>query len=185
MNKKILYGLVASLSMVSAGAYATDASENAVTTKGYVDAGLKYVYKVANGTENGAVKNINEALSDGNGGLINVGDLKEKIGAKGTGDAAGSGLAGDVQSLEKTIGDENSGLVKKVNTLAASSKTYDAGDGIKVTAGANEGDPATIGLKLPDNPAAGTYVYQIDANGNGTWQALEVEDDWDEAFLNQ
>lgn len=184
MKKKILYGLVASLSMVSAGAYATDASENAVTTKGYVDAGLKYVYKVANGTENGAVKNINEALSDGNGGLINVGDLKVKIGAKGTGGAEGTGLAGDVQSLEKTIGDENSGLVKKVNTLAASSKTYDAGDGIKVTAGANEGDPATIGLDV-NTSANTTYVFKTDANGTGTWQALEVEDDWDEAFLNQ
>lgn len=187
MKKSFVYGLVMSVSIFAINAYAdpvVDASASAVTTKGYVDAGLKYVYKVANGTENGAVKNINEALSDGNGGLINVGDLKDKIGAKGTGGAAGTGLAGDVQSLEKTIGDANSGLVKKVNDLAASSNVYTAGDGIKVTEGANEGDPATIGIALPNNAENGVqYVFQSDGNGGGSWVALEVENSWNPGFL--
>ena len=189
MKKKILYGLVASISMATAGAYATDASDNAVTTKGYVDAGLKYVYKVANGISDGAVKTLQTAVgttSNGNTpgtGLAGaVETLQGTIGAKGTGGAAGTGLAGDVQSLEQTIGDANSGLVQKVNSLEAASKTYTAGDGIKVTPGANEGDPSTIGLDVTTS-ANTTYVFKTDANGNGTWQALEVESTWDPNFL--
>jgi len=177
MKKSFVYGLVMSVSIFAINAYAdpvADASSAAVTTKGYVDAGLKYVYDVATGESAGAVKTLQQ----------NVSDLSEKIGTKGTGGAAGTGLAGDVQSLEKTIGDTNSGLVKKVNDLAASSNVYTAGDGIKVTEGANEGDPATIGIALPNNAANGVqYVFQSDGNGGGSWVALEVENSWNPGFL--
>ncbi len=176
MKKSFVYGLVMSVSIFAINAYAdpvADASASAVTTKGYVDAGLKYVYDVATGESAGAVKTLQQ----------NVSDLSDKIGAKGTGGAAGTGLAGDVQSLEKTIGDANSGLVKKVNDLAASSNVYEAGDGIVVTPGANN-DPATIGIALPNNAENGVqYVFQSDGNGGGSWVALEVENSWNPGFL--
>lgn len=218
MNKKLMCGLMMSVSLFSISAYAAG-GDDALTTKKYVNDGLSFVYKVANGTENGAVKDIQNALSDGNNGLINVGNLANAVGAKGTGGAAGTGLAGDVQSLEtaigddttglvkdvadlqetigddttglikdvadlqETIGDTTSGLVKKVNDLAASSNVYEAGAGIKVTPGANEGDPSTISVKLPDGAQNGeNYVFQANSTG-GTWTKMEVADTWNPSFL--
>lgn len=237
MNKKLMCGLMMSVSLFSISAYAAD-GDDALTTKKYVNDGLSFVYKVANGTENGAVKtlqqqvgdstaglikdvaDIQNALSDGNNGLINVGNLANAVGAKGTGGAAGTGLAGDVQSLEtaigddttglikdvadlqetigdgtttglakdvadlqETIGDTTSGLVKKVNDLAASSNVYEAGAGIKVTPGATENDPSTISVKLPDGAQNGeNYVFQANSNG-GTWTKMEVADTWNPGFL--
>ncbi len=191
MKKGVFYGLVASVSMFSLSAYATDASESALTTKGYVDAGLKHVYKVANGTSNGAVKNLQNALSDGNGGLINVGDLQTAIGSESVGQTPGSGLLGDVETLQDKIGNTAmgtqagtvTGAIKELKDAVDSVETnnYTDGTGIKITPGAN-GDPASIGLDISD-PAAGSYTYQVDDQGNGTWAPIEVEDSWDPGFL--
>lgn len=234
MNKRVLYGLMASVSMFSIAAYAdpapvADASNSALTTKGYVDTGLKYVYDSIQGDVNnvqGDITNLQNALSDGNGGLIDVGDLQDAIGTAGVGNTPGTGLIGDVEALQDTIGDANGGLVKdvadntsdisalettvgdntgglvkdvadlkttvgdntgglvkRVNDLENSSIVYTAGDGIAVTAGANQGDPATISLDLGTTSASTTYVYKTDANGVGTWQAMEVEDSWNPGFL--
>lgn len=216
MNKRVLYGLMASVSMFSIAAYAdpapvADASNSALTTKGYVDTGLKYVYDSIQGDVNnvqGDITNLQTALSDGNGGLVDVSDLKDAIGTAGAGNTPGTGLIGDVEALQDTIGDANGGLVKdvadntsdisalettvgdntgglvkRVNDLENSSIVYTAGDGIAVTAGANQGDPATISLDLGTTSASTTYVYKTDANGVGTWQAMEVEDSWNPGFL--
>lgn len=207
MNKKLMCGLMMSVSLFSISAYAAD-GDDALTTKKYVNDGLSFVYGVANGTENGAVKDMQNALSDGNNGLINVGNLANAVGAKGTGDAAGTGLAGDVQSLETVIGDgTTTGLAKDVadvkgalsngegglvdvgalkqtvSTLQSNSKTYNAGAGIEVTPGATEGDPSTISVKLPDGAQNGeNYVFQANSTG-GTWTKMEVADTWDPGFL--
>lgn len=225
MNKKLMCGLMMSVSLFSISAYAED-DGNALTTKNYVNEGLSFVYGVANGTVDGAVKNLQQqvgdsnaglikdvadmqnALSDGNNGLINVGNLANAIGAKGTGDDAGTGLAGDVQSLETVIGDgTTTGLAKDVadvkgvlsdgkgglvdvgalkqtvSTLQSNSKTYNAGAGIKVTPGANEGDPSTISVELPVDAENGeNYVFQANSNG-GTWIKMEVADTWNPGFL--
>ena len=200
MNKKLMCGLMMSVSLFSISAYAAD-GDDALTTKKYVNDGLSFVYKVANGTENGAVKNlqatvgdnttglikdvadVQNALSDGNNGLINVGDLANAVGAKGTGGAAGTGLAGEVQSLQNTIGDATNGLVKKVNDLEASSNVYTAGTGVVVTTGEND-DPTTIGIAVPSNAQNGAkYVFQSNGAGGGTWTQMEVADTWDPSFL--
>ncbi len=215
MKKRVLYGLMASVSMFSIAAYAdpapvADASNSALTTKGYVDTGLKYVYDSIQGDVNnvqGDITNLQNALSDGNGGLIDVGDLQDAIGTAGSGNTPGTGLTGaveelqdtigtagvgntpgtgltgDVEALQDTVGDNTAGLVKRVNDLENSSIVYTAGDGIAVTAGANQGDPATISLDLGTTSASTTYVYKTDANGAGTWQAMEVEDSWNPGFL--
>lgn len=225
MNKKLMCVLMMSVSLFSISAYATD-GDDALTTKKYVNDGLSFVYGVANGTENGAVKTLQQqvgdsttglikdvadvqnALSDGNNGLINVGNLANAVGAKGTGDAAGTGLAGDVQSLETVIGDgTTTGLAKDVadvkgvlsngegglidvgalqetvSTLQSNSKTYNAGAGIQVTPGATENDPSTISVKLPDGAQNGeNYVFQANSNG-GTWTKMEVASEWNSDFL--
>ena len=57
MKRNFLCGLIASVSMISIGAYA-DNDDNALTTKKYVNDGLEYVYKVASGISDGAVKSL-------------------------------------------------------------------------------------------------------------------------------
>jgi hypothetical protein len=209
MNKKLMCGLILSVSLFSISAYAAD-GDDALTTKKYVNDGLSFVYKVANGTENGAVKTLQQqvgdstaglikdvadvqnALSDGNNGLVNVGDLANAVGAKGTGGATGTGLAGEVQSLQKTVGDGNTGLSKDVadlqqtvSTLQSNSKTYNAGAGIEVTEGAGN-NPSTIGIALPNGAADGAkYVFQSNGAGGGTWTQMEVASEWSTSdFLN-
>lgn len=229
MKKSVLYSLMASVSMFSIGAHAEDASPSALTTKGYVDTGLKYVYDSIKGdvtNVQGDITNLQTALSDGNGGLIDVGDLKDSVGTAGVGNTPGTGLIGDVEALQDTVGDSNSGLVKdvadntsdisalettvgdntgglvkdvadlktavgdntaglvkRVNDLESSSIVYTAGDGIKVTPGATSSDPSTIELNINNAQNNTTYVYKTDNSGNGTWQAMEVEDSWNPEFL--
>lgn len=169
MKRNFLCGLIASVSMISIGAYADpvpDASSAALTTKGYVDDGLKYVYKVASGISDGAVKS-----------------LQTIVGAPTNGDKPGTGLIGDVEALQKTVGDANGGLVKRVTDLE-STNGYTAGTGIVVTPGTGN-TPSTIGLKIEETQNDTTYVFKTDANGAGTWQAMEVESTWNaEAFEN-
>ena len=159
MKKGFLYGLIASVSVFSIAAYAdpvADADSSALTTKGYVDTGLKYVYDAIKG---------------------DVGDVQ-----------------GDITNLQNTVGntdmgtnaDTITGAISELNSAVQQLGTpnqYTDGDGIKVTPGANQSDPSSIGLDLPSNPSAGSYVYKIDANGDGTWAPIEVEDSWDPGFL--
>jgi len=166
MKRNFLCGLIASVSMISIGAYADpvpDASSAALTTKGYVDDGLKYVYKVASGISDGAVKS-----------------LQNIVGAPANGSDPATGLVGDVEALQKTVGNETSGLVKRVTDLE-NSNGYTAGTGIKVTPGTGD-NPSTIGLDVTTS-ANTTYVFKTDANGAGTWSEMEVADTWDPTFL--
>lgn len=151
MKRNFLYGLIASVSMISIGAYADpvpDASSAALTTKGYVDDGLKYVYKVASGISDGAVKSLQNIVGN---------------------------AADPANNVEAT------GLVKRVTDLE-NSNGYTAGTGLEVTPGTGN-TPSTIGLKIEETQNNTTYVFKTDANGAGTWQAMEVESTWDPTFL--
>ncbi len=225
MKRKLLYGLVTSVSMFSIAAYADpapDASSSALTTKGYVDTGLKYVYDAIKGDVTdvqGDITNIQNALSDGNGGLVDVSALKDDIGTAGAGNTPGTGLIGDVEALQDTVGapasgnnpatgligdvaalsddvddladdvddlktavgDANSGLIKKVNELEAASQEYIEGTGIDISQNAQGKNVVSLDLGTTQNNT--TYVFKTDANGVGTWQAMEVEDSWNPGFL--
>ena len=189
MKKSVLYSLIASISMVSAGAYADpDASNSALTTKGYVDTGLKYVYDVATGASNGTVKNLQNDVTN----------LQNAIGTAGVGNTPGTGLTGDVEALQDalddgtgnlidvstlkdTVGDANGGLVKRVNELEAASQEYIEGTGIDISQDAQGKNVVSLDLGTTQNNT--TYVFKTDTNGNGTWQAMEVEDSWNPGFL--
>ena len=191
MKKSVLYTLMASISMTAFAAYAEDASTNALTSKGYVDEGLRYVYDIANGTRNGAVKDIQTALSDENGDLIDVSNLADTVDDNATAIGAletavgnnSAGLVKDVADLKTTVGDNSAGLVKRVKDLEQSSIVYTAGDGIVVTPGETSSDPSTIGLNISNVQNNTTYVYKTNGSGVGTWQAMEVENTWDPTFL--
>lgn len=168
MKSKFLCGLIMSVSMFSIGAYAADDS-GALTTKKYVNDGLEFVYKVASGASDGTVKT-----------------LQQQVGTATDGKTPGTGLIGTVETLQNTIGDENSGLIQKVNSLTESSKTYDADNGIKITPGTTDDDPSKIELALPADAADGTrYIYQSDGKGGGTWIRVDVADTWNASFLNE
>lgn len=206
MKKKLLYSLMASLSMISVGAYAepvTDDSTAALTTKGYVDAGLKYVYDSIQsdvGDIQGDITNLQNTVgapaSGGNAATGLVGDvagLQDAIGTAGVGNTPGTGLTGDVEALQDalddgngnlidvsqlkdTVGDDSSGLVKRVNELEAASQEYIEGTGIDISQNAQGKNVVSLDLGTTQNNT--TYVFKTDANGNGTWQAMEVEDSW-------
>lgn len=102
MKRNFLCGLIASVSMISIGAYADpvpDASSSALTTKGYVDDGLKYVYKVANGTLPGTVQNLQSIVGAPASGNDPATGLVGAIGTAGSGNTPGTGLTGDVEAL--------------------------------------------------------------------------------------
>ncbi len=183
--------MIASLSMASTGAYAANSP---VTTKDYVDAGLQYVYDVANGRVTGTVQTLESTIgtastneANGTGLIGRVESVENAIGTASEGETPGTGLTGAVESLQDTIGDANGGLIQRINSLEAVSQTYNGVDGIAITAGANEGDPSTIGLALPTDQnnevAQGTYVYTVDANG-GSWQQLDVATTWDSTVIH-
>lgn len=186
MKNKILFsGTMASVLMFSCGAFATSQATD-LTTRSYVDNGLSFVYQKA------------KAVDD-------------KVGTKGDNNVEPSGLAGDVAALETTVGttastglrgdvadlqddvddlsDDVSSLQTDVDNLQdtvsglqAASKTYTNGAGIVVTPGAEDDDPSSIGLNLPNGAADGTsYVFQSDGNSGGSWVQLPVTDTWDSA----
>ena len=145
-----------------------------------MDDGLKYVYKVASGISDGAVKSLQNIVGAPASGESPATGLVGAIGTAGSGNTPGTGLTGDVEALQKTVGNETSGLVKRVADLE-NSNGYTAGTGVKVTPGTGD-NPSTIGLDVTTS-ANTTYVFKTDANGAGTWQAMEVESTWDPTFL--
>lgn len=187
MKKSVLYSLMASVSMFSIGAYAEDASTSALTTKGYVDTGLKYVYDsikgdVTNVQEN--ITNIQNALSDGNGGLVDVGDLADTVGTAGSQGVQGTGLVGAVEALQDTVGNTTlttsaptvTGAINELKNAIDNSAIDGANTGIRI-------NNKKVQLDISNPSTNTTYVFKTDNNGNGTWQAMEVEDSWNPGFL--
>ena len=204
MKKIVFSGFMASVLMASSAAFAEE-SATALTTKNYVDSGLRAVYRVATGAENGAVKDLQTTVGKaGTGGEAStglVGDvetLKSAVGKASEGDTPGTGLTGNVESLQSDVGDlqddvtalqttvgsSTSGLVKDVadlqsavDDLEAASQEYVAGTGINITENAEGKNEVGIGIS---NPVSGaSYVFK-----DGAWSVLETENTWDASILN-
>lgn len=173
MKKIMVFGFMVSILMGQMPAFAApgdeqqaDATAEALTTKGYVDAGLKYVYKnAANATYNGSVN-----YAEGTVGA-EIKNIKNKANnpAAGAYDNTESGLTAD--TIQGAI-DE---LAGEIDNLPAGT-TYEGGVGIAV-----DNNNHTVGLKgltgATDNK---TYVFK-----NGSWQELKVEDEWKPDFLDE
>lgn len=178
MKKSVLYSLIASMSMISVAASAApvaDDSTASLTTKGYVDSGLKYVYDAIKGdvtNVQGDITDLQTALSDGNGGLVDVGDLADTVGATGTGGNPSTGLVGDVEELQGKIGTATAGnvpgtgLTGRVENLENAVETLD-------------------NLGTDDLDANKKYILQTDSEGQGSWSEIAIESTWSpEAFEN-
>lgn len=159
-SKILLFGVTMSV-LATHAAFA--AGEADLTTRGYVDGGLSFVYKKAADADDKADAADTKATTAQN----DVADLKSVVGAAADGQTPATGLVGDVVELQGDVTD----LQETVSGLQAASKTYTSGTGITVTAGQGNA-PSTINLDL-DNPTNGTsYVFQSNGNGGGTWTAL-------------
>ena len=177
MKKRAVFSGVMALLVGSSAAWADD--NTTLTTKNYVDSGLRAVYDVA--------KDASDAIGDANSGLIkDVNDLKDTVGdstdglVKAVDDLettvgdANSGLVKDVDDLQTTVGDANSGLVKKVNDLENTvGATYTGGVGISVDSNNQIGLEGLTGAT--DNK---TYVFK-----NGQWVELETVNNWNPSVL--
>ena len=188
MKSNTLLFVVTLSVLISSGAFAEDnATDNAkLTTRGYVDGGLSFVYQQATAAEAKA----DAAQND-------VDSLENVVGAAADGQNPATGLVGKVADLENVVGaTENNGLratvgtlqsdvstlQTNVNNLQVASKTYTGGTGITVTPGADN-NPSTINLNL-NNPTNGaSYVFQSDGSNGGSWVALSVEDNWDSSAV--
>ena len=171
------------------------AGETSLTTKGYVDDGLRAVYNASKSYTNskvgdsttGLTKDVNDLKNVVNGDGTNPG-LNEIVTGDGT--AQNTGLVGDVAALQNAIGDgTTSGLAKEVSDLDTQvngngglddrvtalennpSATYTEGTGIDITNGSISVDG------LATTQAAGNttkmYIYQ-----NGALTEMPVASSW-------
>jgi hypothetical protein len=208
MKKVMLTGLMGT--MLAVPAFATDTST--VTTKNYVDDGLRAVYKASKTYTNTAlgtlptdVANLKTTVNgDGtaanpglnkivNGDGTNLG-LNEIVKGNGT---TTTGLVGDIAALQQTVGDATTAgtLAYKVNQLESSSTVYTAGNGINIDT-ANDN---TISVKAGEGLAVDSTTKNITIDGlattkasgntdkmyvykNGALTEMPVVDTWDTDF---
>lgn len=210
MKKIVFSGFMASVLMASSAAFADD--NTTLTTKNYVDSGLRAVYRVATGAENGAVKDLQTTVgATGTGGNAStglVGDveaLQDAIGTAGTGGNAGTGLTGDVEALQDTVGDSTGGLVKDVDDLqddvtALQTTVGDASSGLvkrvndleesSIVYTAGKGISVTPGANTGDpatislNGAPSTNDGKTYIFKDGTLEELPIVNTWDASILN-
>lgn len=202
---------MASMSIAAATTHAEAATDrSALTTKGYVDDGLQYVYDAIK-DDVGTVQSSITTLQSG------VNSLQSAVGTAGTQGTPGTGLLGDVEALQSAIGEasDQSGpgtgltgavetlqntigntalttdtknitgaineLNSAINSLESATHEYIEGTGIDITTNAQGKN--VVGLDLPNNPSEGSYVYQVDSTGNGAWGKMAVETTWDSSVI--
>ncbi len=186
--------------LVATGAMA--AGENAtLTTKNYVDSGLRAVYQKALSAETkadaaqtaatnnaNAITNIQTTLGDGTtSGLIkDVAELKNATGdISGKADQADlDALSGTVSTLSDKVNNATTGLDTKASQAdldalqqqvnGIDTTAYTGTNGVVIDANHQ------VGLSVPAAAAndGNAYVYK-----NGAWTALDVEDTWDASIL--
>ena len=176
MRKTLTSGLVLSM-LVGMGAALAD-EPTSLTTKNYVDAGLRAVYVVANRADTIL------ADSEGNGLVKDFGNLQTTVGN------SDRGLVKDVDDLQEIVGGEESGLVKDVTDLqdavaaiqgtADNDTVYTDGTGIVIDAEDNNSiSVAGLAATTEELNQDKKYIYQ-----NGRLTALDIEHVWDPSILN-
>lgn len=128
--KKTLGGGLAVLAMMATSAAFAE-PDNRLTTKDYVDDGLRYLYQRYEPVKTD-VSTLKTTVGDSSGGLVKrvtdlennssagaVTQLQQLVGTRGDGTAQNpsTGLVADVEDLQDTVGDSTGGLVKDVADL--------------------------------------------------------------------
>jgi len=176
MKKIAITGFMASIMMASGAAMADITS---LTTKGYVDDGLRAVYSVAKGAADD-VADLETEVSVHDSAISTLqSNLTTEAGARESADSAINAKIGST-----SIGVEGTTITGAIKTLQ---DTVGGLDGTEYT-GTNGVTVSghSVELALPENPVAGaSYVYKPGTGPGTGWTALSVEDTWDASILNQ
>jgi len=178
MNKIMFSGFMASIVAASSTAMA-DGVASSLTTKNYVDSGLRAVYSTASSASTKAdnalsqLETISGTLGGTDSGLVSdVVDLQATVGN------ASSGLVRDVDALESAVGDNTRGLVYRVNMLEATSHEYTAGNGVTINSNDGVNTVGIKGMTAATETDGKMYVFK-----NGSLSEMPVEDTWDDSIL--
>lgn len=118
MKKMLTGSLVMVVLFATANAFADDPNAGKLTTKGYVDAGLDYLYQTKQDKITSQSKLDSDLVDDTNStthkfvsqsektqittNATDIGTLQTTIGTAGTGGAVGTGLVGRIETLEQS-----------------------------------------------------------------------------------
>ena len=156
MNKMKITGIMATVLMTTGAAFAAGEDTAALTTKGYVDAGLKAVYQTATGAASTASANASSITSL----QTTVGSHASSIASLQT---AVSSNADDIATLQTAV--------SNLDTTA-----YTGENGVTVS---------DHKVKLDVNAAEGKmYVFKGGADSTAAWTELEVASVWDSTILS-
>ena len=157
--KKTIVGSLAVAALMSSSSAMAEVTNNSLTTKGYVDAGLNAVYSVAKGAS--------DAIGNASSGLTkDVNDLKSQVSATTTGlldrvTALEQGAAGDVTQLQSDVTQlqsDVSDLQDQIDGIDV--PEYVAGTGITIT----DGTGADVGKKVIAADVATTWDASVLVN---------------------
>ena len=160
----------------------TDESAAALTTKNYVDTGLKYVYRVADAAQTAA---DDAATAATNAASAAADAATAAATAQTAADAAQEDvdtLSGTVNTLSGTVAGHTEAITELQNrTYTDNNTTYSEGTGITIDE-TNGNAISVTGLENTKTVANANkkYIYQ-----NGVLTELEVENTWNPAFLTQ
>jgi len=126
MKKVLCVGLIVTALTTGVSAMAV-VDENSLTTKGYVDSGLRAVYQVAKDAEN-AIGTASNGENTGTGLIGRIenlesaagtnGSLQQLIGATSDGVNPGSGILGDIETLQNQVaGKQNALSAQQLNAV--------------------------------------------------------------------
>ena len=192
MKKTLCGSFMLGLLMATTSAFATGVDNSALTTKGYVDAGLTYVHNeiqnaIGDGTTSGLLKDVSDlqtAVGDGttSGLLKDVSDLQTAVG-----DGTTSGLLKDVSDLQTDVqtnttaigtaasgGNAGTGLTGRVETLEGQIQNLpsalQSGDGVTIS----NGTASITGLDSTTETDGKIYILK-----NNQAEELPIADTWD------
>ena len=128
--KRLVYGSIAVIALMATSSAMAAVSNDSLTTKGYVDAGLKYVHdeivavdNVVNG--NGSTPGLSEIV---NGNGTTTTGLVGAVGTAGNGtQGSGTGLTGRVEDLELQMQNVPSALQGENGVTIANGKAQITG----------------------------------------------------------
>jgi len=170
MKNVTFTGIMASILMTTGATFAATADAS-LTTKGYVDAGLKAVYTTAHAADVTASANassIASLQSAVNQNASAIEGLQSSV----------SNNASAIEDLQSSVSENASAITSLQSTVNAIDTTpYNFGNGVTVD------DSNNVGLNVTAEEGK-MYVFKGGANSSASWQELEVTSVWNSSVLN-
>jgi len=171
MKNVTFTGIMASILMTTGATFAATADAS-LTTKGYVDAGLKAVYTTAHAADVTASANassIASLQSAVNQNASAIEGLQSSV----------SNNASAIEDLQSSVSENASAITSLQSTVNAIDTTpYTFENGVKVDSATN-----TVGLDVTAEEGK-MYVFKGGADSSASWEELEVTSVWNSSVLS-